>query len=263
MMLSETEGERANNQSIVMASFSFSSSFVKKKRHRAAHRRPRRRERTTIVCREARRGSSGREVRKRKRETMLLLAASSRRKEGRSENECEKKIAEVLDLHKNQKRSRKKRFCLSLHLSARATIMPLASSSAAAAARQASVASTSGRSLSVAAVASSLSGRRSERLTNRLATSTRALCRHHHHHHHHPCLTSSSPLLPSPPAPARGPSPPRAVKKTFTSFDDMIKEVREKRGRGEKERREEKSKIDWPGRTNNEEKFFDPKNLLH
>jgi len=57
--------------------------------------------------------------------------------------------------------------------------------------------------------------------------------------------------------------PPRAVKKTFTSFDDMIKEVREKRGRGEKERREEKSKIDWPGRTNNEEKFFDPKNLLH
>lgn len=30
MMLSETEGERANNQSIAMASFSFSSSFVKK-----------------------------------------------------------------------------------------------------------------------------------------------------------------------------------------------------------------------------------------
>ena len=116
----------------------------------------------------------------------------------------------------------------------------LASPCAAAAARRlsAGTASTSGRSSSLAAPASAALSlqqrrRRNDRSNAAAATSTTttALCRHQPHRRG--ILLSGSPPL-APPLPAqRGPEPPRAVKKTFTSFDDMIKEVRREAEGGE------------------------------
>ena len=121
-------------------------------------------------------------------------------------------------------------------------------SSAAARRLRASTASTSERSSTSIAASASLLPRppRSRRLDAAAATSTAAttlLCRHHRRRR---LFLSGSPPLPVPPV-QRGPLPPRAVKKTFASFDDMIEEVREKTGAG-KRRKSDATKINWPAR---------------
>ena len=115
----------------------------------------------------------------------------------------------------------------------------LASSCSAARRLSASTASTSGRSsLAAPASAGLLPRRRTDR--SDAATSTTTLCRHQPHRRL--LLSGSPPLAPLPVQ--RGPEPPRAVKKTFTSFDDMIKEVRRRRSGSELEARI--LKVDWP-----------------